>query len=117
MLAFVSVCAPADAVAAQAQHIVSTATTATAALRPAVAPPVRRGRWVANPSRCLPSGPTSRRLDPDYFFEQWILVVVLTVEPSSKLISEAPGQYPSGQVLGVMMPLTWNSLRLPWTFL
>src|SRR5580692_7871268 len=52
-----------------------------------------------------------------YFFGQGSLTVVLTVEPSSKLISEMPGQPPRGQLLGVMIPFTWTSLRLPWTFL
>ncbi len=52
-----------------------------------------------------------------HFLGQGIVRFAMTVEPSWKLNCEATGQPPFGQLLGRMMPLTWNSRRLPWIVL
>jgi hypothetical protein len=120
MLAFVSVCAATAGVAAHKQQPISTARTDLVRTRLTLAGSPHGGSRLLSSFLSLLSTRVSHSSSGyffAFFFGQGILVVDLTVEPSWKLNSEAPGQYPRGQVLGVMMPLTWNSLRLPWTFL
>lgn len=122
MLAFVSVCAATAGAATYKQQPTSAAQTDLVRIRLTIAGSPHDGSRLLSSSCCC-SDPRLASRSSGYFFafffagEQWILVVLLTVEPSWKLISAAPGQYPRGQLVGVMMPLTWNSVRLPWTFL